>query len=273
MRFDLLQSLSIAGDAHTPNDDRIGCTGRLAWVIDGATDLGPPGLVGTQGGAAWIADAANTAFAQVDDGSIDAICAHVFAQVQRRYAAAQQRDALGRWELPSAAFLAARAGPHGIELAWAADCTALIRRGEEVARIGPRVDRDPEAASAARFAGHGLGAKQRPAEITAMLRQSRSRLPRHVLGVEPLAREDLGLAVVPAAPGDDVLLMSDGFAALVDSYAALDAEELMASLATRGLVELAFELRAIEAGDAACTRFPRFKRSDDASALWLRVAA
>jgi len=106
-----------------------------------------------------------------------------------------------------------------------------------------------------------------------MLRASRSRLPRHVLGVEPLAPEDLGLAVVPAAPGDDVLLMSDGFAALVDSYAALDAEELMATLATRGLVELAFELRAIEAGDPACARFPRFKRSDDASALWLHVAA
>lgn len=273
MRFDLLQSLSIAGDPDTPNDDRIGCTGRLAWVIDGATDLGPPGLVGTQGGAAWIADTAGTAFAHAADESIDAICASVFAQVERRYAAAQQRDALGRWELPSAAFLAARAGPHGIELGWAADCTALIRRGDDVARIGARVDRNAEAASAACFAGHGLGDKQRPEAITDALRQSRNRLPRHVLGVEPLAPEDLGLAVVPAAAGDDVLLMSDGFAALVDSYAALDDEALMASLGTRGLVELAFELRAIEAGDAACTRFPRFKRSDDASALWLRVAA
>ena len=31
------------------------------------------------------------------------------------------------------------------------------------------------------------------------------------------------------------------------------------------------ELRAIEQGDAACTRFPRFKTSDDATALWLRI--
>lgn len=273
MRFDLLQSLSIAGDVDTPNDDRIGCTAQLAWVIDGATDLGPPGLVGTQGGAAWIADAATTAFAQVDDGSIDAICADVFAQVERRYGAARQRAPLGQWELPSAAFLAARAGPHGIELGWAGDCAALIRRRGGVERIGPRVERDREASDAAQFVGEGLGAKERSPDIIAMLRASRSRLPRHVLGVEPLAPEDLGLAIVSAAPGNDVLLMSDGFAALVDSYAALDAEELMATLATRGLVELAFELRAIEAGDPACARFPRFKRSDDASALWLRVAA
>lgn len=273
MRFDLPQSLSIAGDADTPNDDRIGCTAQLAWVIDGATDLGPPGLVGGQGGAAWIADAASGAFASASDGSIDGVCAQVFAQVAQRYAAARTRDALGRWELPSAAFLAARSTPYGVELAWAADCSALIRRGDAVERIGPKVDRTGEAREAAQFVGHGLGAKDRPPEITAMLRAARSRLPRLVLGVEPLAAEDLGLAVVPAAPGDDVLLMTDGFAALVDSYAALDTAALMADLSTRGLVELAFELRAIEAGDTACTRFPRFKRSDDASALWLRVAA
>lgn len=272
MRFDLIQSLSIAGDSHRPNDDRIGCTGRLAWVIDGATDLGPPGLVGTQGGAAWIADAANAAFAAADDRPIDAMCERVFAQVARDFGTVRTRDAEGRWELPSAAFLAARAGPDGIELAWAADCSALIRRGDRVERIGPQIDRAIESHNAAQFIGHGLGAADRPGAITDMLRESRARLPRQVLGVEPLPIEELGLAGVAAAPGDDVLLMSDGFAALVDGYAALDAEELMASLATRGLVELAFELRAIEAGDAACTRFPRFKRSDDASALWLRVA-
>ena len=273
MRFDLVQSLSIAGDADTANDDRIGSTGPIAWVIDGATDLGPPGLVGTQGGAAWIADIASSAFASARDESIDAICAGVFTQVARHYAKARTRDALGRWELPSAAFLAARAGPRGIELGWAGDCSALIRRGDAVERIGPSIDRQAEAQGAAQFANVGLGAKQRAPEIMAMLRRDRSRLPRHVLGVEPLAPEDLGLAVVPAGPGDDVLLMTDGFAALIDSYGALDVDELMTELATRGLVEFAFELRAIEAGDAACTRFPRFKRSDDASALWLRVAA
>ena len=46
----------------------------------------------------------------------------------------------------------------------------------------------------------------------------------------------------------------------------------VALLSGRGLADLASELRAIEREDAACRRFPRFKRSDDATALWLRVA-
>ena len=38
-----------------------------------------------------------------------------------------------------------------------------------------------------------------------------------------------------------------------------------------GLGPLAEELRGIEQDDAACLRYPRFKASDDASAIWLRV--
>jgi hypothetical protein len=35
---------------------------------------------------------------------------------------------------------------------------------------------------------------------------------------------------------------------------------------------LADELRSIELEDAACLRFPRFKVSDDATAIWVRIA-
>ena len=62
MHFDLLQSISLAGDISVPNDDRAGSARGHAWVIDGATDLGPPGLVGAQGGAAWLASVAQAAF-------------------------------------------------------------------------------------------------------------------------------------------------------------------------------------------------------------------
>jgi len=55
MRFDVLQMISLAGDAASANDDRVGASDAIAWVIDGATDLGEPGLLGTRGGAAWIA--------------------------------------------------------------------------------------------------------------------------------------------------------------------------------------------------------------------------
>jgi hypothetical protein len=44
-------------------------------------------------------------------------------------------------------------------------------------------------------------------------------------------------------------------------------------LAEGGLPGIAARLRAAEADDAACTRWPRFKQGDDATAIWLRISA
>ena len=65
--------------------------------------------------------------------------------------------------------------------------------------------------------------------------------------------------------------MTDGYATLIDDYAQFDPAGLFAAVRTQGLAQVAIQLRALEAEDAACTRFPRFKASDDATALWLRV--
>jgi hypothetical protein len=46
----------------------------------------------------------------------------------------------------------------------------------------------------------------------------------------------------------------------------------MRAVAGKRLKALGEELRAIEAGDALGDKFPRFKKSDDATALLLRVS-
>jgi hypothetical protein len=69
-----------------------------------------------------------------------------------------------------------------------------------------------------------------------------------------------------------VLLATDGFLALVSDYRRYDAEALFAAAASLGLERLGEELREIESKDADGTRYPRFKTSDDATALLLRVA-
>ncbi|MDQ8756724.1 protein phosphatase 2C domain-containing protein [Sphingosinicella sp. LHD-64] len=272
MHFDLIQSLSLAGDAGTPNDDRAGAGHARAWVIDGATDLGPPGLMGARGGAAWLASAAHTAFTAAGDAPVAAMCETVATRVAEAYEAARTRDPLGRWELPMAAFLAARLAGDRLEAAWLGDCVGLLRSGDRIARLGPaRAAKDAEAAQAAGMAEHGLGAVKRSPPILEALRTARSRPGIAVLGIEPEALRRLETAHMPCAPGDELLLMTDGFSALIDAYGAFDAVALMNGLAEQGLAALGVRLRGIEAADAACTRFPRFKVSDDATALWLRI--
>jgi hypothetical protein len=45
----------------------------------------------------------------------------------------------------------------------------------------------------------------------------------------------------------------------------------VAAALDKGLAALGDELRAIEAGDATGAKFPRFKKSDDATALLLKL--
>lgn len=272
MHFDLIQSLSLAGAASTPNDDRAGTGQAHAWVIDGATDLGPPGLMGAQGGAAWLAGEAQAAFTAAPDAPIETISRGVAERLAAAYAAARTREPEGRWELPMSSFLAVRLSGGLLECGWLGDCAGLLRGAGGVTRLGPpRQEKDDEAEKAASLAQHGLGSPKRSAPILEALRAARSGPGKRILGVEPETMASLETARIPCAPGDDVLLMSDGFSALIDAYAAYDQAALFDALAADGLAGLGEQLRAIEAADIDCTRFPRFKTSDDATALWLRI--
>lgn len=264
MHFDLIQSISFAGSTATPNDDRYGATPRRAWMIDGSTDLGPPGLMGNQAGAAWLAATASRAFAAADDGALADTLSHVYARTAAAYTAERVRDPIDDWELPSAAFLAIALTDGTLDLAWLADCTCVILRGDAIARLGPQPNTDETEQARIHAAG-----PERPLE---MLRTERMRPARYILGVDPAHLAFVDYLRVPVESGDEVLLMTDGMAALVDDYG-MPLASFVAMLRTQGLPALAARLRAIEADDGARARYPRFKGSDDATALWLRIAA
>ncbi len=271
MHIDLLQSISLAGHADIPNDDRAGLTPRQAWVIDGATDLGPPGLVGDQGGAAWLAGEAQAAFTGSRAPSIEALYGDVAAQILAAWDRDRTRAPEARWELPLASALAVRIGAGVVEIGWLGDCAALLWREGAVTRLGPqRDDRAAETARAASLAQHGLGNPKRSAPILENLRATRGRPGIRVLSVDP-EHMQVETARTACAPGDELLLMTDGYATLIDDYARYDEAALFAAVRARGLAEIGAELRALEREDADCTLFPRFKASDDATALWLRI--
>ena len=267
MHFDLVQSISLAGDPTTANDDRAGASAALACVIDGATDLGPPGLVGEQGGAAWLAATADAAFAAAAP-PLKQACEQVFAAIAERFAAVRRRDPAGAWELPSGAFIAVTVESDTLAYGWTGDCAALLASADGVNWLGDPPDRLAESAAAAAL---GESVSMKTAAVIEDRRAARAHPRRQVLGVTaPASAAGMTYRRAAVAAGDELLLMSDGFSALIDAYNAHTPDSLFAAVRQRGLAALAIELRAIEAGDAG-SRFPRFKRSDDATALWLRI--
>jgi hypothetical protein len=273
MHIDVIQSVSLAGDSLVPNDDRAGSMGRLAWAIDGATDLGEPGLTGSRGGSAWYAAEADAALAVAEDAPLVEMIAELIERLRTRFDAARTRDPLGLWELPSASLIVTRVAHGALEMAWLGDCAGLLRGANGTERLGepPRV-KDKESALVTSTGGHGQGGvRTRTAPVLTALREARNRSAVRIFGEGAPGSGNVRTARIACAPGDDILLMTDGFSALTDAYG-MDSAVMMARLTAEGLLPLAAELRAIEAEDAACTRYPRFKKSDDATAIWVRVA-
>lgn len=66
-------------------------------------------------------------------------------------------------------------------------------------------------------------------------------------------------------------MASDEFFRLVDTFRHLDADGLMDAVATDGTGAVLTRLRAREADDPEGHRFPRLKRSDDATAVAFEV--
>ena len=130
----------------------------------------------------------------------------------------------------------------------------------------------------ARLAGsRGPAAAGVREEFLPALRESRNRV--NTPGGDWLFAPDAACADhaeetrLKVAPGARILMASDGFLALSSDYARYTPEELFAAAVTRGLESLGQELRAVEASDPEGVKFPRFKKSDDATALLLRVSS
>jgi len=281
MTLQLLDSLSLPGDPAKANEDAFGQRDQAAVVIDGATPLGD-GLMPGKSDAQWIAQfGARRLMAHLGegDGARKALRA-TLADAQKSFEALRRHPPEEIWQTPCASIMLAVRNEEGLEFLWFGDCAALIKRGDEpVLVVGETFDkRAAEAERAKRMAkeknlspASGLS---RPEFIDA-LRIARNRINSGdywLFSPDVKVASHVSRRVVKVPPGSTILLATDGLLALASDYGAYSADSLMAAAMEKGLAALGEELRAIESGDSGGDKFPRFKKSDDATALLLRLS-
>jgi hypothetical protein len=280
MALKLLEVLSLPGDPARPNEDSHGQDGRAAVVLDGATPLGD-GLMPGPSDAAWIAQfGARRLLAHLRDGSgARKALRDALADTQKSFEALRRMPPQHVWQTPCASMMLAVPGEAGVEFLWFGDCAALIRQGDAaVTVVGESFDK--RAAEAQRAQAVGKEKNLSPAaglnrpEFLDGLRASRDRINSGnswLFSPDVRAAAHASRRVVRLSPGAVLLLASDGFMALVSDYGVYSADSVMAAVQEKGLKALGEELRAIEAGDSGGDKFPRFKKSDDATALLLKL--
>ncbi|MGW7603201.1 UTRA domain-containing protein [Streptomyces antimycoticus] len=112
----------------------------------------------------------------------------------------------------------------------------------------------------------------RVSELVTVQRSLRNRPGGYwVAATDPAAADEAITGTVDLAKVRQAALLTDGASRLVDSFGALSWEQLLDLLRTEGPAALIARTREAELADPVGERWPRFKRSDDASAAYVRI--
>lgn len=280
MSLEVLEYLTLPGDPAKANEDAFGHDAGAAVVIDGATPLGDSLMPGPSD-AAWIAHfGARRLMAHLKDGdgARKALRA-TLGDTQKSFEALRRHEPEEMWQMPCASMMLAVTAGEGMEFLWYGDCAALVKQSDApVTVVGETFDK--RAAEAKRAQALAKEKNVSPAaglsraEFIDSLRSRRNRInsgSNWLFSPDVKAAAQVSRRVMKVKSGSEILLLSDGFLALASDYGAYGVDSLMAAALSKGLVALGEELRAIEAGDSGGDKFPRFKKSDDATALLLKV--
>jgi hypothetical protein len=281
MTFQMLDQLCLPGDPAKANEDFLAQNQAAALVMDGATPLGDSLMPGPSD-AAWIAQFGTRrlmAHLEQGNGARKAL-REALTDTQKSFEALRRHPPQEMWQTPCASMMLAVPDEGGVEFLWFGDCAALVKQeSAAVSVVGETFDK--RAAEAMRARAIAKEKNLSPAsglsrpEFIGTLRSSRNRInsgSSWLFSPDARAASHVSRRLIKAAPGTFLLLATDGFLALASDYGVYSADSLMAAAMSKGLAALGEELRAIEAGDSGGDKFPRFKKSDDATAILLKIS-
>lgn len=273
----ILDAISIAGSRGKQNDDACGWSRSRIWAIDGATDLYGDPVMGAASDAAWLAHRTNAFFHAEAERIADPVelIASAAADAGVAY------DAVARdpetWRRPAAAVMLAWETPEGVGALDLGDCRLFAAdSGKRAFAVGGRDEgADDETRAVVAITGGDASAALDRANVIDALRQAHSKRNTTdgwwVFGPDRRCAAHARRHALALSRPAHLVVATDGFAALVDRYRAHDAQSLVEAALARGLAALALELRSIEEADADAALHPRWKRSDDATALLVRL--
>lgn len=287
MPLEILDTIHDPGKPGAANDDHWGHASDFAWVFDGATGLVETQLTGSESDAAWLSRAGTAALearAPSHRGPLTVLVDEVIADVTDRFVKEARRPPAERYERPTASLILVHQRGGTLECLNFGDCKLLLRHADgRFEAFGSNPENEAyEAHLATRFSeqrkaqGDVGEPNQHRSGFLERLRKVRNRhnVPGGywVFGLDPGAAEHARTASLPVAGPATGLLMSDGFEALAGDYGRYTEEELLTASLEKGLASLCDELRHIERVlDPEAHRFPRFKQSDDATAVLFRT--
>lgn len=281
MKFEFIDAVSVPGNPDRPNEDAFAHTDQMAVVFDGVTAITEPLMPGASD-PAWLATfAARRLAAHSADGDDPREwMKNAAADAQKSYNALRRRGPKERYENPYASLTVVAIAGDQVQAFWMGDCIAIMQSPDGATQVlGDAIEsRARERAMIAKLAAEenttpaeSLAREDVRKKLCARRNKFNTAGGTWLFTPDPKCAKHAQSDAAPLAGGARVLVASDGFFALVTEYALYTVPELMAACEKKGLAALATEVRAIEAEDPEGVKYPRFKKSDDATALIVRA--
>lgn len=265
------------------NEDGLGYAGSTddvsaAWIFDGVTGINGRNHLPGGSDAHWLVARAHERLSELAAGQLDLadlLAELVTGLIADWNNATADLDLPRDYDPPAACLVLVKRYQDGWQSLRLGDSCLLARRadgGTDVLAASPNNVFDHWLAREARKRRDKgiLDIKALLAEFAPQLRAGRARRNRpDGYSILECSRDSLAMPEItklgwPA----EILLCTDGYYRAVDHYGLHDNGTLLDASA-RSVSKVLAELRAVEAADADCLRFPRFKPADDASAVML----
>lgn len=278
-KIELLDALSLPGSADRENDDAMGSTASIAFVLDGVTSLTDTPLMPGRSDAAWVAHLARDLLLAAPAGKPASLVRGVAEGITQAFEAKRARPPAGRHELPWTTLSLVTVVPGRMDIAYVGDSRILVETGDDcVHNFGTTPSRGSFEARLAQkmvAAGKGIGIDAQRQTVAEELRRARElvNMPHGywLLGADARVADNLLCSSLALDGPAIALLATDGFYALVEDYGVFDDRDLVATAQTIGLKALGEQLRRIENADPLGKAYPRMKKSDDATAVLVRI--
>lgn len=283
-RIRMLEGLSLAGSKDRENDDALGCTSEIAFVLDGVTSLADLQLIPGRSDAAWVAHLARDLLLKHPPGAgrdLKGLLRSVSVEITAQFEAQRNRPPAARFELPWTTISMIAVDGDKLHILFLGDSRVLIETADDsVHNFGTTPSRGAFEARLARkmiAAGKGIGVDAQRQTVLEDLRRAREIVNTPdgywLLGADASVCEHLNMTTLQLGGDATVLLATDGFYAITEDYKHYGDRELIATSQVVGLATLGRELRHVEDQDPVGVRYPRMKKSDDATALLVKVEA
>lgn len=277
MKFSTYDFISMSKDR--VNEDIAYAEDSYGWAIDGATGLNKTNLTGSKGDVYWFVNEWNNYLKDnILDKSKDIkeIVSTGVDFIGNKFDEVSSLKHPDKVDLPAASIAIIRINNNKVEYFLLGDCTLIIENSKGKSSIIKqtlldRLDNIAKAEMNKLMLNEGISFIEARQRINPLLIKHRllKNTPEGywTLGFDKNAVENSLYGYLDLEECKKALLMTDGFSAIFDNYKYIEADNLISIVEKQGLHQVYETIRLIENEDADAVKFPRFKKSDDSSAV------